>query len=123
MAKVIEHTREEGGGRDGAGHHDDVEVRGDFFGGCCRPLRVEDVVHEVLAVILKSQAARRTFMLVFDTHSTSMNKGKSKGERERSTLRCALSRTRRVCRVSFCCERVETIPVKKIDRAHRLQHA
>ena len=48
----------ESGGRDGASHHDDVEVGSDFFGDCCRAFGIEDMIHEVFAVGLEVEAAR-----------------------------------------------------------------
>ena len=59
MTKVVHNARQKGGGRDGAGHHDDVEVGCDFFGSCGGSFGVEYVVHEVFAVGLDFEAATR----------------------------------------------------------------
>ena len=60
MAKVVHNARQEGGRRDGASHHDDVEVGCDFFESCGGSFGVEYVVHEVFAVGLEFEAATRT---------------------------------------------------------------
>ena len=57
MTKVVHNPGQKGGGRDGAGHHDDVEVRSDFFGGCCRAFGIDHMIHEVFAVGLEFKAA------------------------------------------------------------------
>lgn len=58
MAKVVHDARQESGGSDGTGHHDDIVVGGDFFRGSDRAFRVENVVHEVSTVRLEFEASR-----------------------------------------------------------------
>lgn len=58
MAKVVHDARQESGGSDGTGHHDNVVMRGDLFRGSGRAFGVEDMVHEVSAVRLEFEAAR-----------------------------------------------------------------
>lgn len=58
MTKVVHNRGQKGGGRDGAGHHDDVEVGSDFFGDCCKAFGIEDMIHEVFAVGLEFKTAR-----------------------------------------------------------------
>lgn len=60
VAEVVENAGQEGGGGDGPGHHDDVEVGCDFFGSCRGALSVEDVVHEVSTFALEPKAATQT---------------------------------------------------------------
>ena len=58
MAKVVHNARQESGGSDGTGHHDNVVMGGDLFRGSGRAFGVEDIVHKVSAVRLKLEAAR-----------------------------------------------------------------
>ena len=75
-AKVVEDAGEKCGGRDGASHHDDVEVGGDFLGRCGGAFGVEDVVHEVSTVGLESEASMGRFMLCLQVPSGMKGRGK-----------------------------------------------
>ncbi len=117
VAKVVEDAGEESGRCDRAGHHDDVVVGCDFFGGCRGAFGVEDVVHEVFTVALYFEAATMTIVSTFSVCSRVEEWGKG------LTLPCALLRTRRAGRAFFCCERVGTVRGKRIDQERRQQHA
>ncbi len=75
-AKVVEDAGEKCGGRDGASHHDDVEVGGDFFGCCGGAFGIEDVVHEVSTVGSESEASIGRFVLSMQVPSGMKGCGK-----------------------------------------------
>lgn len=61
-AEVVENAGQESGSRDGAGHHDDIEMGCDLFGSCRGSFGVDDMVHEVFTAGLEFEAATWTIM-------------------------------------------------------------